>query len=879
MTPHDESTVTHAWAALKRLARRLSAIVSTEKVVDEEGLRASFREACGRFKRLVSANNKALEAMSHMEETLAGSQPYDLAYVRTQTTRIVSAVYQMVEALDTLAPGRYSALRMRFESIRAQLVPLLETAPGTHDGTLVIPFSDLAAADAPRVGGKAANLGEMRNRADLPVSDGFAVTAQAFWLFMRHTGLDEEVDRQLRLASPERLESLYGTCSRIRQKIVAAPLPPELHEALNTAAQELALRTGSAARLAVRSSALGEDSMGHAFAGQYRSMLNVPSEHLAEAWREVVASKYGVEAVAYRMRRGLADRDVAVSVAVMPMLGAVAGGVLYTRDPVTMRADNMVIHAVQGLPRGVVDGSLPTDRFSLCRVPPHAILSRQIAYKSERYAAANGEGVTRLDTPPDMASAPALTDAQLHTLAGLSMRVEQHYGIPQDVEWALLDNGEFRLLQARPILFNRAARAPEAAPPLPEGTVVLLQGGETASPGTACGPVVQVRKQAEALGFPDNAVLAVPHADTRWAPLLSRAAAVVAGTGSSAGHLANVAREFGIPALFGVGWKVDTLKTGTVVTVDADAGQVLEGRIESLLADAPAPRNIMEGSSVHTALSNVLAHIAPLTLTDSESPDFRPENCQTLHDITRFCHQKAVEEMFRSDDGGYPRHMAKQLYLDRPLQFWVVNLDDGFLREPQGKLIPLEDIGSPPMHALWHGMMHVPWAGPPPVHLQGFLSLLAQSASTPGFEPAGATDFTIRNYFLVSSRFCSLQSRFGYHFCTVETLAGDVDAENFVAFRFKGGAADINRRLMRVRLIAEILEEYGLRTRIIRDSLSARLEGLPMEETLRALRVMGHLVMHTRQLDMIMSSPDSVVYYKEKLGADIRTVLAAAEQP
>ncbi|WBF66900.1 hypothetical protein LN040_14410 [Desulfovibrio subterraneus] len=875
MTSPD-SALARAWAVIATTARRLSGSAPYSSA-EEESLRASFREACGRFKRLISANNKALEAMSHMEQALEGTAPYDLSYVRTQSTRIVSSVYQMIEAMETIAPGRYGALRERFEAIRAEISPHLETTPEPADGPLVLPFSSLGCEHAPQVGGKAANLGELRNKANLPVPDGFAVTAHGFWAFMRHSGLDEEADRQLRLADPDRLDNLYAMCSRIQQQIMRSPLPDELVQALTRAEAELRERTGYTGNLAVRSSALGEDMPGQAFAGQYRSLLNVPSETLAEAWREVAASKYGAEAVAYRLRCGLSDRDTAVSVAVMPMLGSVAGGVLYTRDPVDVRSEAIIIHAVQGLPRGVVDGRLPTDRFAVQRTAPFAIVERHVAFKKERYVTAPGEGVAKVDSPPEEAALPSLTDEQLQQLAALAERVEQHYGTPQDVEWAMLPDTSFMLLQSRPLTMPSAdAIARRLTPPtLPEGTVVLVQGGETASPGTGAGPIVQIRKQAEALAFPEGGVLVVPYAAPRWAPLLSRASAVIAGTGSSAGHLANVAREFGVPALFGTGWKADSLETGTLVTVDADAGLVLEGRVESLLT-APKPRNVMQGTSVHATLKQVLSHIAPLSLTDPDCPDFRAVNCKTMHDITRFCHQKAVEEMFRDGkDARFPKHLARQLYHGRPLQFWVVDLDDAFRSPPAGKLIPLENIASPPMHALWHGMMHIPWQGPPPVHARGFLSVLAESALDPGFEPSSASIYSMKNYFLVSSRFCTLQSRFGYHFCTVETLAGDVDAENFAAFRFKGGAADADRRLMRVRLIADILEENNFRVQVIRDSLAARMEGLPLEHMLRALQVLGYLAMHTRQLDMVMSSPEAVQHYRDKIATELQEVLGS----
>jgi pyruvate,water dikinase len=297
----------------------------------------------------------------------------------------------------------------------------------------------------------------------------------------------------------------------------------------------------------------------------------------------------------------------------------------------------------------------------------------------------------------------------------------------------------------------------------------------------------------------------------------------------------------------------------------------------------------MQGSPVHALLEKAAKHIVPLTLLDPQAPDFTPAGCATLHDVTRFCHEKSVEEMFsQGADLPLPTHAAKRLTVDgRAMQYWVIDLGDGIRDDgggpTEGKTVPLGRIASAPMLALWRGMTAAPWAGPP-VDARGFMSVLAGSASNPDLDPAQASAFAEKNYFMIASDFCSLQSRFGYHFSTVEALIspagpagpagpegkeGEGDSGNYLSFRFKGGAADHDRRALRATMIAELLEELGFRCETKSDALFARMEGYGrafMEERLAAL---GHVIVHTRQMDMAMAGPGQAAALKQRLLADI----------
>ncbi len=230
--------------------------------------------------------------------------------------------------------------------------------------------------------------------------------------------------------------------------------------------------------------------------------------------------------------------------------------------------------------------------------------------------------------------------------------------------------------------------------------------------------------------------------------------------------------------------------------------------------------------------------------------------------------------MFRfGQDFDFPEKASKQLRMQVPMQFWVINLDDGFKEDITGDYVQLEDIDSIPMLALWQGMTVIDWPGPPPVDRKGFMSILMEATANPNLDPALRSDYEMRNYFMISKNFCSLQSRFGFHFSTVETLVTDRKIENYISFQFKGGAADRNRRISRAHLLTNILEEYGFQTEVKEDASFARIEDYDLPIMEERLKILGYLTIHTRQLDMVLAEPSSYEYYRQKLLKDIAKII------
>ena len=862
-------------AALRAMLGKKNARDSARELAHEESVRKAFQARCRHFRSLLSANKRALDAMTNLEDAMRGDRFFNMSFVRSQNTTLVTNVFHMTRHLNELSGNAHSQLHDRLRDIQQKIVEALE--PRTSEaGPLVLP---LGLAGFPRVyevGSKMASLGEAAHHLHLPIPEGFVVTASGFRAFVTHNMLGDEIFRILQLTDITDLKSIYSSSKVLVALIEQAVLPPELVKAVTDQIKALGLPED--ARFAVRSSAIGEDAHGSSFAGQFRSELNVPARAILDAYKRVVASKYCPPAMTYRYNRGIPDDEMPMSVGVLAMVDARAGGVAYSHDPmlaahVSHDDRPVVINAVAGLPKTVVDGASAFDFFAVSREEPRQVLQKTVGNKQTKTVCDPESGLHTVPLSQEESLAPCISEAEATEVAAVTHNLETFYGLPQDVEWAYRQDGRFVLLQSRPLL---DVDAPVPPAPYEGDATVLASGGICASPGVASGKVCRVRQTEDLLGFPDGGVLVVENAHSRWAPILSKVSAVVAGQGGKAGHLASVAREYGIPAIFGLQDVFSLLADGEQVSVDADNCRVLQGTV---LAKTPKPRRLFLGSPIHKRLSRAMPHIVPLNLVDPDSPDFDPENCQTLHDITRFCHEKAVEEMFRLDASIFAERCGKQLkYKGSALQYFVVNINEGFCSAVEGRYVEFSQVCSKPMLALWEGMLAVPYT-PRATTGRGFLAVVAESACNPELEVTSSSQRLSRNYFLIDKHYCNLQASFGYHFCTVECQAGEVPFENFVSFHFKGGAANLARRKLRVEALHEVLAEHGFIAELREDTLSAVAENMVSDEACKLLYILGHLVVHTRQADATLTDSRSARQFADSLRQGIAKTLEICAMP
>ncbi|GAA4545041.1 phosphoenolpyruvate synthase [Amycolatopsis samaneae] len=444
-------------------------------------------------------------------------------------------------------------------------------------------LSGIRAADAESAGGKAANLGELI-AAGFEVPGGFVLPREAYWAAMERAGVRTEIAElhAKALTVVDDADELSGYCDRLRRLVRGAGMGAPLREELLGAYHAL----DSSIPVAVRSSATGEDGAEASFAGMNASFTNVWGDNaLAERVVDCWMSLFSPRVVSYRASRGFTG-EPAIAVVVQRMIPAERSGVIFTADPRTGDRQRVVIEAVFGQGEAIVSGAVEPDTYVVAKEDLR-VLSARVGTKSHKIIAEAGGGDVKIELPRQAGGRRVLGDAALLELARTAVRVEDHYGVPQDIEFAMADN-KIWLVQSRPIT---------TLAPVGKRADHVLVSGLGASPGQGNGSVRVLRDPAEAKHLRDGEVLVAPMTNPDWVPAIRRAAALVTDGGGMTCHAAVVARELGVPCVVGTGDATRVLAGRGLVTVDGTEGEVREGvprepvRAETVVAQ-PAPEPI-----------------------------------------------------------------------------------------------------------------------------------------------------------------------------------------------------------------------------------------------------------------------------------------------
>jgi pyruvate,water dikinase len=481
-------------------------------------------------------------------------------------------------------------------------------------------FEEVGKDDGALVGGKGANLGEL-TKAGLPVPHGYIITAQAYFDYLKATGLDVKISEVIEGFDKENSKDLQERAEKAKNLMLATPLPEDLKKEILDNFAKLVEQTKTPKEklyLAVRSSATAEDLAGASFAGQQATYLNVLGEdNLLEAVLKCWASLFEARAIYYRAEQGFGQLDVGIAVPVQQMVDSQAAGVMFTIDPTNNDLDHISIEAAYGLGEVVVLGAVTPDRY-LVDKKTMQITARDVFKQTWMLTRESGSGDTGdlsvlqkegIPVAAELQEKQKITDEQILQLANLAVKIEEHYGKPQDTEWGI-NNGEVFMLQSRPVTTlntetdksqdTRDQEASEETSANAKQTVIIK--GQAASTGMASGPVKIIHSPSEIDQILEGDVLVTEMTTPDYVPAMKRAAAIVTDAGGRTCHAAIVSRELGIPCVVGTGEATTTLKPGQVITVDGKNGVVYDGAMA-----IPAP--------VDRSQQAVVQEAAPVTAT------------------------------------------------------------------------------------------------------------------------------------------------------------------------------------------------------------------------------------------------------------------------
>jgi pyruvate,water dikinase len=469
---------------------------------------------------------------------------------------------------------------------------------------LVVPFENLRMTDVEVVGGKNASLGEMisqLSQSGVRVPGGFATTAHGFREFLKHGGLSAKINARLSALNTDDVRALAEAGAEIRAWVENTPFPPALEAAIRAEFVKLTADNPGAS-FAVRSSATAEDLPDASFAGQQETFLNVVGiDEVLHKMREVFASLYNDRAISYRVHKGFAHSDVALSAGVQRMVRSDLGsaGVVFTIDTESGFKDVVFITSSYGLGETVVQGAVNPDEFYVHKPGlqrgDYAIIRRNLGSKlikmefsTPEEKEATGKLVKTSETPPEQRNRYSLSDAEITELARYALVIEQHYGRAMDIEWGRDGvDGKLYILQARPETVKSQANQVEHRYKL-KGHSTILAEGRAIGHKIGTGPVRNVQSIAEMDRVQPGDVLVTDMTDPNWEPVMKRASAIVTNRGGRTCHAAIIARELGIPAVVGCGDATEVLKDGQLVTVacsEGDTGHVYDGLLETEISE------------------------------------------------------------------------------------------------------------------------------------------------------------------------------------------------------------------------------------------------------------------------------------------------------
>ena len=809
-----------------------------------------LREKYDAFKSLLAHDKRAHELIAELEEIYYHQLRVDFSVIEGMCDDLSKSVSGIVEELARVCPSRYSDLRDFFNKIDSYIKYIL--APQEYDVSppFAIPMAEIRNADRALVGGKAHNLGAIKRDLPYPVPDGFVITTHAYHYIIKSNNLSREIEDRLSRLDIKSVASLDSISRDLTEMVTTASIPPAVEAAISDALQAFKSPATDKLRFAVRSSAVAEDSQ-TSFAGQYSTVLNVTADNVLKAYKNIIASKYSPRAIYYRVNYGLSNAETPMAVLVLRMIEAKASGIIYTRNIDDPESASLRIHSIRGLGELLVSGATDADVITVTTDEKPKIISKLAGLQSHQMVSSRDNQTELVPLANERKNKISLDDDSARLLAEAGLKLESYFKEPQDIEWCLDRAGAIYILQSRPL--NITEYQPTEAVECnfdDADTHLLLAGGERAAPGIAAGTVYKLNQDSELEAVPEGAVLVARNASPRYVKVMNRLNAVVTDTGSVAGHFSSVAREFGVPTIVNTQVGFSSLPAEEEVTVHADARSVYRGTVKSMVESPCARINLIIDSPFMRKLTYIMSFVATLELVDPESETFTPQSCRSFHDIIRFAHEKAVQEMFHISDrrmrkiGG-----AKKLQSTIPMQFMVLDVGGGLRSDPEKKKeIDIDDVANPAMRSLfeglshpdihWGAMTHFDWAEHDRIVMNGGI-----------ISPKAAM---FASHAVLSNDYMNLNLRFGYHFVIVDALCCAEAQDNYVLFRFSGGGADFEQRTLRAEFLSQVLQRLEFEVNQTSDLVDARLSGIDGETMLDRLDILGRLLGATRLMDMYL---------------------------
>ena len=794
------------------------------------------------FRRILALNNAILEDMAKMEQALGGEYIFDRAFLENQVRQLSSRVHHVTYNLNALTGNGNIALYDRYQDIRTILDDILAGHIQGLASAPVLPLTAVGWELEPLVGINLVCLAELRHHPGSRIAEGFIITAEGVQALInpdatstREAG-DAVTAEEVQAGLSEQVAELLGSDTSMRFAVVVTCIEGE-EELVKEIARFVLVpqKDGSWLEIIEESSSASQHKEG--LPPQEKPLLTRARDDAQPPASHVHCLEKIIHSVCARLQ---GDEDGPIGNLAFFVRRApepVVSGIIHSRGIASGSPEGLGITARWHGPEGI------TDTFLLRRTYPFDLLQSTVLSHP------SGHLATGAKPAGGCLHEAALVDGKfLKHLAETAMTLERMMGSPVAVDWEYRAVDDCCITGVTPLPVVVEEISEEALTEEQSGAVILSSRGQIVQSGIAAGRVVHVTDEMQAVDFPAGAVAVTHTASPQLTPILQRAAAIISEYGTTTGHLATVARELRLPAIFGLPGALDLFPQGTEVTVDASSTTVYQGILELLLRHGAREMDLSPSDPEYRSLRRLLRFIMPLYLIDPEASNFSPEGCRTFHDIIHFCHEKAVDELihFQERRPGLGAIRTRRMQLGVPMDIRVLDIGGGMATNVSAEPLPGE-VRSAPLAVFLEGLLD-PKAWSTEMPTLGLRDIFSSAPLSMGML-AAPVDNLGGNLAIISHEYMNLSLRLGYHFSVVDAHLGVDDSRDYVYFRFAGGLADPERRARRARFISNVLAAMEFKVSVKGDLVIGRLKFVDTSALRSALVVLGALTAFSRQRD------------------------------
>lgn len=801
------------------------------------------------FRKILQLNTIIFENMAEMDRSLGGEFIFDKNYLEQAVRTIASNVHHVTYNLNALTNNSFIPLYDRYQAIRIILDDILAGNDLSIDCPPVLAFGSLNWEIEPLVGIEFICLAELRHHPVIQMIDGFIITANGTQTLCgsAEDGLDtssESTQKELQKSVLYNFSLLHQRRGSWRFSICATQTNNDAGEVANFGEFLLETIHGK------KDAHILELNLPNQTNNTKPSAVNASSSTAPDLYQGLIQI---VEKLRERAQQHNPDSPPRFAVLVRSCPPVAVHGAVVTRT------DSLSSAPLLSVTAHLSEDTEIKDIYHLRRLYPFDLFSSNIAPKPAGHVFADGRMSSALTgRNRDLRRGSALLAVKdIKALAETAMTLERIMGIPVIMHWEWLRDEEFVITRLFPYLEKPEEPTGKELDDELQAATVLCRGGRVVQSGVAAGIVVHVTDDTEVTDFPLGAVAVAPMATPQLTPILHRAAAILTEHGNPVGHLATVARELSLPALFGVANVLEKLPQGTHITVDAGLMTVYQGTLNAMLQLGNSDLHFSPVDPEYRLLRRLLRYITPLNVINPDTPQFCAEGCQSFHDIIHFCHEMAVDELahFQERRPGLSGITTATMHLDVPMEIHLLDIGGG-MRPSTGSQPQPADVSSEPFAVFLDGLLH-PRARQDELPTLGLRDIISSIPRTSGIISSSPSDLG-KNLAILSQDYLNLSLHLGYHFNVIDAHLSDDRHRNYIYFRFIGGLADATRRARRAHLIRDVLKAMDFKVSCKDDLVVGRIK-FERKENLRAsLFVLGALTAFTRQRDTSLYSDGEV---------------------